>query len=179
MKYLAVIALFALASSGASAGGHSKVNQASATTQNVSASSSSVRARLSQRSASSASTGNSSASVTSPDRMTYDGGYTVRNTPDISLGAAVSTAPCRVAVGGALSLAGTGGAITGSTLDEGCDFWRRDHNLRAIGRGRAADKLLCSDDKIAQALGSECGSEAQQQPATKPAGHNTFGGIGG
>jgi hypothetical protein len=87
--------------------------------------------------------------------------------PDI---AAVTTAPCRIGVGGSGGwLQGTLG-FTFGVLDEGCDTWRDTVGLaEVLKRPDAALKRACQKPEIAAALGvEECPKDSSTQAYAEP-----------
>jgi FlaG/FlaF family flagellin (archaellin) len=113
-----------------------------------------------------ATTGASSSSLTvsSPAATTvrYEGGYTVRNTPDAPAVIASPTAPCRIAVGASLAIAGFAVGGGSSALDTGCDAREDARLLVNMGEFEAAISRLCAKPEMAAALAGRCPAKAAE-----------------
>jgi hypothetical protein len=109
-------------------------------------------------------TGGNSMSITNNGAPIPDD-YRVRNTPDVGTVIANPTAPCRVAFGGSVAVAGFGGGLGGSILDEGCDAREDARLLVNAGLKPEAIARLCQKPEMKLALAGRCA-----EPVVWPAG---------
>jgi len=101
-----------------------------------------------------------STTLIGPSTVHYEGGYTVRNTPNAPDAIANPTAPCRIALAGSAAGAGIAIGIGTSILDTGCDAREDARLLVNMGRFDAAISRLCAKPEMALALGTDCPTKA-------------------
>lgn len=104
----------------------------------------------------------------------YSGGYTVRNTPDVTPPNVLGGNPCAVGASGGLSMSGFGIAAGATWADKQCERRQQAALLFNMGEQRVAVELMCQDEHVREAMrlsGKPCTVDlaAAQAPATAAA----------
>jgi hypothetical protein len=119
--------------------------------------------------------GSSSATTAATDPsygISYSGGYTVRNVPEVIPPNVVGGNPCSVGASGGMSVAGFGIAGGATWADKQCERRQQAALLFNIGKQRAATELLCQDANVRAALrvaGEPCAADAAPVAVAAPA----------
>lgn len=82
----------------------------------------------------------------------YDGGYTVRNTPEVMPPSVVGGNTCAVGVSGGLSLPGLGIAGGATWADRACERRQQAALMYNMGQRDVAYALMCQDEHVRQAM---------------------------
>lgn len=82
----------------------------------------------------------------------YDGGYTVRNTPEVIPPSVVGGNTCAIGVSGGLSLPGFGIAGGATWADRACERRQEAALLYNMGEHKVAYTLMCQDDNVRKAM---------------------------
>jgi uncharacterized protein YdeI (BOF family) len=86
----------------------------------------------------------------------YSGSYDVKSAPNMVAPSIGVSAPCKVAITGAVSVVGVGVAAGGSLNDEECQLREDVRVLAQMGEAQGALALMCSKPAIKAAMPKKC-----------------------
>jgi hypothetical protein len=104
--------------------------------------------------------------------VTYGGGYTIHNVPEVIPPNVVGGNPCAIGASGGLAVSGFGIAGGATWADKQCERRQQAALLYNFGKQKAATELMCQDDSVRAALriaGEPCVADQMQPPAAHAA----------
>ncbi|MGH7086871.1 MAG: hypothetical protein ACREFN_17990 [Acetobacteraceae bacterium] len=116
--------------------------------------------------------GDPSGDPTVNNNVTYGGGYTVRNVPEVIPPSWGGQNVCAVGASGGVAVAGFGVSFGGMWSDSGCERRNSAVVLYQMGEHKAAVALMCQDQHVATAMqeaGDPCPGAVRAAALTPPA----------